>query len=60
MIPRVDAAPAFLRERLARAALSEVRDRTWEAAFEELAAGYERALARAGSAASTRSRPVAA
>ena len=32
----------FLRERLAHAALAEVRGRTWEAAFEQLAAGYQR------------------
>jgi glycosyltransferase involved in cell wall biosynthesis len=37
----------FLRERLAHAALAEVRGRTWEAAFEQLAAGYQVALGRA-------------
>jgi glycosyltransferase involved in cell wall biosynthesis/predicted metal-dependent phosphoesterase TrpH len=41
------AASPFLRERLSRAALAEVRGRTWEAAFEQLAAGYDRVLARA-------------
>ncbi|HEX4838321.1 MAG TPA: glycosyltransferase [Solirubrobacteraceae bacterium] len=35
----------LLRERLARAALSAVRERTWERALERLAAGYRRALA---------------
>ena len=41
------AASPFLRERLSRTALAEVRGRTWEAAFEQLAAGYDRVLARA-------------
>ncbi len=41
------AASPFLRERLSRSALAEVRGRTWEAAFEQLAAGYDRVLARA-------------
>jgi glycosyltransferase involved in cell wall biosynthesis/predicted metal-dependent phosphoesterase TrpH len=54
------AASTFLRERLARAALTEVRRHTWEAAFEQLASGYERALARAGNAASSRPRLIAA
>jgi glycosyltransferase involved in cell wall biosynthesis/predicted metal-dependent phosphoesterase TrpH len=40
------AASPFLRERLSRSALAEVRGRTWEAAFQQLAAGYDRALAR--------------
>ena len=40
------ASSAFLRERLARAGRAAVRDRTWEAAFAELADGYEQALAR--------------
>jgi len=40
------AASPFLRERLSRAALADVRGRTWEAAFEQLAAGYDRVLAR--------------
>jgi glycosyltransferase involved in cell wall biosynthesis/predicted metal-dependent phosphoesterase TrpH len=35
----------LLRERLAQAALSAVRERTWERALERLAAGYRRALA---------------
>jgi glycosyltransferase involved in cell wall biosynthesis len=34
----------LLREHLARAALSAVRERTWERALERLAAGYRRAL----------------
>jgi glycosyltransferase involved in cell wall biosynthesis/predicted metal-dependent phosphoesterase TrpH len=34
----------LLRERLAQAALSAVRERTWERALERLAAGYRRAL----------------
>ena len=42
------AASPFLRERLSRAALADVRGRTWDAAFEQLAAGYDRVLARAG------------
>ncbi|HEX2467490.1 MAG TPA: glycosyltransferase [Solirubrobacterales bacterium] len=42
------AASSFLRERISRAALAEVRDRSWESAFDQLAAGYERALARPG------------
>ncbi len=41
------ASSAFLRERLSRAGRAEVRGRSWEAAFEQLATGYERALARA-------------
>jgi glycosyltransferase involved in cell wall biosynthesis/predicted metal-dependent phosphoesterase TrpH len=41
------AASPFLRERLSRAALADVRGRTWEAAFEQLAAGYDRVIARA-------------
>jgi glycosyltransferase involved in cell wall biosynthesis/predicted metal-dependent phosphoesterase TrpH len=36
---------SFLRERISRAALAEVRERSWESAFDQLAAGYERALA---------------
>jgi glycosyltransferase involved in cell wall biosynthesis/predicted metal-dependent phosphoesterase TrpH len=40
------AASPFLRERLSRSALAEVRGRTWDAAFEQLAAGYDRVLAR--------------
>jgi glycosyltransferase involved in cell wall biosynthesis/predicted metal-dependent phosphoesterase TrpH len=43
------AASPFLRERIARAALADVRGRTWEAAMAQLAAGYERALAAARS-----------
>ncbi|MFZ1155564.1 MAG: glycosyltransferase, partial [Solirubrobacteraceae bacterium] len=35
----------LLRERIARAALSAVRERTWERALERLADGYRRALA---------------
>jgi glycosyltransferase involved in cell wall biosynthesis len=35
----------LLRERLARAGLSAVRERTWERALERLSAGYRRALA---------------
>jgi glycosyltransferase involved in cell wall biosynthesis/predicted metal-dependent phosphoesterase TrpH len=37
----------LLRERLAKAALSAVRERTWERAMERLADGYKRALAQA-------------
>lgn len=40
------AASPFLRERLSRTALAEVQGRTWEGAFEQLAAGYNRLLAR--------------
>jgi glycosyltransferase involved in cell wall biosynthesis/predicted metal-dependent phosphoesterase TrpH len=40
----------LLRERLARAGLASVRQRTWERALERLAAGYRRVLAGAGSA----------
>jgi glycosyltransferase involved in cell wall biosynthesis len=47
------ASSAFLRERLSRAGRAAVRGRSWEAAFAELAAGYERALTRAGPAASS-------
>jgi glycosyltransferase involved in cell wall biosynthesis/predicted metal-dependent phosphoesterase TrpH len=39
------ASSPLLRERLARAALSAVRERTWERALAGLAAGYEHALA---------------
>ena len=38
------AASPFLRERIARAALAEVRGKTWDAALAQLAAGYDRAL----------------
>jgi glycosyltransferase involved in cell wall biosynthesis/predicted metal-dependent phosphoesterase TrpH len=41
------ASSAFLRERLSRAARAAVRGRSWEAAFEQLAAGYAQALSRA-------------
>jgi glycosyltransferase involved in cell wall biosynthesis/predicted metal-dependent phosphoesterase TrpH len=41
------AASPFLRERIAREALAEVQGRTWEAALEQLASGYETTLARA-------------
>jgi len=44
------ASSAFLRERLSRAGRAAVRGRSWEAAFAELAAGYEQALKRAGRA----------
>jgi glycosyltransferase involved in cell wall biosynthesis/predicted metal-dependent phosphoesterase TrpH len=37
----------FLRERISRAALEATRGRTWDAAFGQLAAGYDLALARA-------------
>ena len=40
------AASPFLRERLSRTALADVRGRTWEAAFQQLAAGYDRVIAR--------------
>jgi glycosyltransferase involved in cell wall biosynthesis/predicted metal-dependent phosphoesterase TrpH len=39
------AGSSFLRERISRAALAEVRERSWESAFDQLAGGYERALA---------------
>ena len=39
------AASPFLRERIARTALAEVQGRTWEAAFDQLAAAYGAALA---------------
>ena len=48
------AASGFLRERLARAALAEGRERSWERALEQLASGYDGALARTGRAASPR------
>ena len=41
------AASPFLRERLSRAALADVRGRSWQGALEQLAAGYDRVLARA-------------
>lgn len=41
------AASPFLRRRFARAALADVRGRTWEAALSQLATGYERTLAAA-------------
>jgi glycosyltransferase involved in cell wall biosynthesis/predicted metal-dependent phosphoesterase TrpH len=50
------ASSAFLRERLSRAGRTEVRGRTWEATFEHLAAGYERALAGARQAGSVHAR----
>jgi glycosyltransferase involved in cell wall biosynthesis/predicted metal-dependent phosphoesterase TrpH len=40
------AASPFLRERIARLALAEVQGRTWEVALAQLAAGYERTIAR--------------
>jgi glycosyltransferase involved in cell wall biosynthesis/predicted metal-dependent phosphoesterase TrpH len=46
------AASPLLRERISGAALSAVRERTWEQALERLAAGYSQALA--GSARSSR------
>jgi glycosyltransferase involved in cell wall biosynthesis len=54
------AASRFLRERLARAALAQGSGRTWERALEQLAAGYERTLARAGSGASLAPKRLAA
>lgn len=55
------AASEFLREQLARRALAALRGRTWEAAFAELARGYDRALARATPpAAAVRPEPVVA
>jgi glycosyltransferase involved in cell wall biosynthesis len=54
------AASRFLRERLSRAALAEGSGRTWERALEQLAAGYERTLARAGSGASLAPKRLAA
>jgi glycosyltransferase involved in cell wall biosynthesis/predicted metal-dependent phosphoesterase TrpH len=50
------ASSAFLREGLSRAARAAVRGRTWEATFADLAAGYERALARARRAGSPQPR----
>ena len=41
------AGSSFLRERISRAALEEVRERSWESAFDQLAGGYDRALAEA-------------
>jgi glycosyltransferase involved in cell wall biosynthesis/predicted metal-dependent phosphoesterase TrpH len=41
------AASPFLRERISRLALAEVQGRTWEVALAQLAAGYERTVARA-------------
>jgi glycosyltransferase involved in cell wall biosynthesis/predicted metal-dependent phosphoesterase TrpH len=46
------ASSEFLRERIARGALAASSERGWDSAFEQLANGYERALARAGSHAS--------
>ena len=40
------AASPFLRRRIAAAALADAEGRTWEAALDQLAAGYERALGR--------------
>jgi glycosyltransferase involved in cell wall biosynthesis len=40
------AASPFLCERISRMALAEVRGRTWEAALDQLAAGYEHAFIR--------------
>ncbi len=51
------AASPFLRERIARAARAEIQGRTWEAAFAQLAAGYERALGAV--AAQARAHPTA-
>ena len=48
------AAP-LLSERLRRAGLAAVRDRTWEAALERLATGYRRTLAERGAAPASRS-----
>ncbi len=48
-----------LRERLARAALGAVRERTWERALERLAVGYRRALALAATTSSQSERLVA-
>ncbi len=45
----------LLRERLRRAALAAVRERTWEASLERLAAGYRLALRAARRSASDRS-----
>jgi glycosyltransferase involved in cell wall biosynthesis/predicted metal-dependent phosphoesterase TrpH len=42
------AGSSFLRERISRAALAEVRERSWESAFDQLAAGYGRALSVTG------------
>jgi glycosyltransferase involved in cell wall biosynthesis len=42
------AGSTFLRERVSRNALAEVRERSWESAFDQLAAGYWRALSEAG------------
>jgi glycosyltransferase involved in cell wall biosynthesis len=47
----------LLRERIRRSALASVRERTWSASLERLAAGYRRAFDRAG--AETKSRNVA-
>jgi glycosyltransferase involved in cell wall biosynthesis/predicted metal-dependent phosphoesterase TrpH len=44
----------LLRERLARAGLASVRQRTWERALERLAAGYRRVLAGADSSEAAR------
>jgi glycosyltransferase involved in cell wall biosynthesis/predicted metal-dependent phosphoesterase TrpH len=52
------ASSPLLRERLTRAALSAVRERTWERALERLGEGYRRALAPGGEQA--RSAPTTA
>ena len=54
------AASQFLRERLTRGALAASGERGWDSALQQLAAGYERALARAERRASPRPDRVAA
>ncbi len=45
----------LLRERLRKAALAVVRERTWEASLQRLAAGYRSALLRAPASGEARS-----
>jgi glycosyltransferase involved in cell wall biosynthesis/predicted metal-dependent phosphoesterase TrpH len=54
------AASEFLRERLGRGGVAVSSGRGWDSAFEQLASGYDRALARAESDASRRPHRVAA
>jgi glycosyltransferase involved in cell wall biosynthesis len=54
------AASAFMRERVARGALAEGRDRSWDHALRQLAAGWDRALEQAGRAPSSGAASLAA
>jgi glycosyltransferase involved in cell wall biosynthesis len=54
------AASSFMRERVARGALAEGRDRSWDHALRQLAAGWDRALGQAGRAPSSGAASLAA